>query len=348
VQAPWSKAWTPRVVLIGALLLGAGSANAADVTEADRARASELFREGRARLAAKRYAEACPMLEESQRLDPGGGTLLNVALCHELQGRAATAWSEFNEALAVARSDRRPDREAEAERHLHALEPRLARLVFEVPPEARVPDLVVRRDGAEVVAGTWDAGVPVDPGDHVVEAKAPGRVAWRTTVTVGGEGTSLTVRIPVLQPLSPAPEPPSPVVPPPAPAQPTLAPAPLHHEALAQTEPPASRGARGWQRPVAIGVGAAGVLGLGIGAVFGLQAASQWSTAQPYCTNGVCSTSQAYSAWQDSRRDASIATALWVAGAVGVAGGIALWLTTPATSVRIDATLGGASARAEF
>jgi hypothetical protein len=350
VNSPWSKAWAPRIVFVGALLLGARSANASDVSEADRARATELFREGRSLMAAKRYAEACPMLEESQRLDPGGGTLLNVALCHELQGRAATAWSEFNEAMTVARGDRRRDREVEAERHIRALEPHLARLTVEVPPEARVPNLVVRRDSAEVLPVAWGAGVPVDPGVHVVEAEAPGRSPWRATVAVSDDGSSQTVRVPVLEPLPPIPGLSSSTAPS---STPTAAPAvsplvPAYHAPPARTEPSAPNRGPGWQRPLALGVGAVGVLALAVGTAYGLQAAGQWSDAQASCHDGVCTTSQAYASWQDSRRSASTATAAFAIAAVGVGGGIALWLTTPATTVRIDATLNGASARAEF
>jgi hypothetical protein len=60
-----------------------------------------------------RVSDACPKFEESHRLDPSGGTILNLALCHEKEGKLARSWSEFNEASAFARRDYRADREAE-------------------------------------------------------------------------------------------------------------------------------------------------------------------------------------------------------------------------------------------
>ena len=62
---------------------------------------------------------------ESHRLDPSGGTILNLALCHEKEGKLARSWSEFTEAIAFARRDYRADREAEAQDHAGKLEPRL-------------------------------------------------------------------------------------------------------------------------------------------------------------------------------------------------------------------------------
>src|ERR1019366_2385006 len=69
----------------------------ADPSPADRSVATQLFEEGRALLRQGNVAAACPKLEESERIDPGGGTLLNVALCPEQLGRKATAWVEFTE-----------------------------------------------------------------------------------------------------------------------------------------------------------------------------------------------------------------------------------------------------------
>lgn len=65
--------------------------------------ADALFTEERALLDAKNYDEACPKLAASQKAEPGAGTLLALALCHEGQGKTATAWGELNEAASLGK-----------------------------------------------------------------------------------------------------------------------------------------------------------------------------------------------------------------------------------------------------
>ena len=136
-----------------AILLAGASARAADPREQQLAQA--LFDEGRQLMEQKRYAEACPKLAESQRLDPGGGTLLNLALCHEKEGKTATAQAEYADALAMSTKDGRKDRQDLARERLAAIEPKIARISVIVPPGSDVEGLEVKLDGLVLRRAAW-------------------------------------------------------------------------------------------------------------------------------------------------------------------------------------------------
>ena len=136
----------------------------------DRALATALFNDGRALMSEGRAAEACPKLGTS----PSRRRRSSTALCHEQEGLIARSWSEFQEAMGLARRDGRSDREQAAESHVLALEPRLSRLTIVVPESARIEGLRIERDGRELGQASWSTAMPVDGGEHVVRAIAPG------------------------------------------------------------------------------------------------------------------------------------------------------------------------------
>jgi hypothetical protein len=156
-----------------ATLAVAGTASAQS-GDTDRQIAQQLFDDGRVLLEAKRYAEACTKFAESQRLDPGGGTLLNLAVCHELEGKTATAWSEFRDALGQAVKDERKDREEIARKHIDDLAPRLMRIVVHVPEPVAARDPEINLDKSRLPPTAWNTPIPVDPGEHRISVSAPG------------------------------------------------------------------------------------------------------------------------------------------------------------------------------
>ena len=110
----------------------------------DQAAAAEaLFREGRDLIAKGKYDEACPKFAASQRLDPGYGTLWNLADCLSRSGRTASAWAAFREAADTARKAGQADREAKATRRAADIEPKLERMTISV--KEQVPGMVIKR-----------------------------------------------------------------------------------------------------------------------------------------------------------------------------------------------------------
>jgi hypothetical protein len=313
------SAMLSAILLIG---LGAAGRAQADTSADDEALATVLFKEGRALMSEGRIPEACPKFEESHRLDPSGGTILNLALCHEQEGLLARSWSELNEAAAFARRDRRPDREAMAVEHARSLEPRLSTLTIVVPESARAEGLRIERDGREVGQASWSTPMPVDGGDHVVGATAPGKEPFTSTVVVAKEGDAQTVEIP---PLGAAPavgaSPAESAVPtaifPPAPV---LAPIVDHG--------PAKRNLR---RALAWTVGGAGLAQLAIAGYFSLRALDKERQSNLACPAGQCNQNGA-NLNDQAGNAADVATVLTITGLASVATGIYLLVTSPRAS----------------
>jgi len=318
----------------------------ADAPSAEAAAAAQvLFDDAKAAMQRGDYATACPKLEESQRLQPAGGTLLFLGLCLEGAGKTATAWTRFNEALSVARRDARADRERVANEHIASLAPRLTRLAVAVADADKgIPGLRISCDGADVPAPIWGTAIPVDPGRHTLRASAPGARAWETAATTGKEGSTITVDVPVLEretapaatatggttaATAPGGAPPSTTATGPAAGSDIAAPPGM--------PPSGDASATGrTQRLIALGVGGAGIVALGIGAYYGVTALSKKSeAAQPgNCPGG--SSGGCYPGGvtlsHDAAQDGNIASVLLGVGAAAAAGAVVLWLVAPSSS----------------
>lgn len=157
--------------------------------------AEALFKEGKKLASEKKYDEACPKLAESYKLSATPATLIELALCHEKQGKLATAWGELLDAETDARKAGRADLEARARGNSKALEGKLPRIT--VALAQNTPDIEITIDGQKIDIGSLGKGRPVDPGEHKVVASAPGRKSFETTLTLK-QAEKKTVAIPAL------------------------------------------------------------------------------------------------------------------------------------------------------
>jgi hypothetical protein len=308
------------LVLLSALT---ASPARAEVPSSARAMARSLFEQARALVAQEKYAEACPKFAESLRLDPAAGTQLNLAVCHEGEGKTATAWAEYNDALTQARRDGRPEREQFVAERLRALSPRLSWLTIEVGASADVTGLEVTFDGGAVGRAALGIASPADPGPHTVTARAPGHEPWTSDVRVAAAaGSRQTVTIPKLRA-----KPEDPAVAAAGGAasgttSTTGATAPAPHDATADVAAEPRTARRTWGIVLA-GTGAASVI---VGSAFGVRALSQWSERNAACQNGC--TAEGVARGDAAMDSAWIANIAIVAGLIGVGGGVYLVATS--------------------
>ncbi|HEV8247335.1 MAG TPA: hypothetical protein VGP93_16265, partial [Polyangiaceae bacterium] len=224
----------------------------------DAALAEALFQAGRELLDQGKIDEACAKFSDSQRLEPKLGTLLNLAVCHEKQDKTASAWAEFTQAEAQASTLRRADHQEFARRHLKALSGHLSTLTIRWTKPA--PNETVALDGTEVGAAALDTELPVDPGEHVISASAPGRAAFEQRAIVPVGAAHQVVEIPelglapaALAPESKAEPSPSPAA---APSRPTPTRRPRPKAAPTQREVPDSSP----RKPIAVALWATGAV----------------------------------------------------------------------------------------
>lgn len=290
---------------------------ASEAQAGDMAAAEALFKEGRQLFDEGQIAQACDKFTASQRLDPSPGTLLNLARCHERQGKTASAWAEYLAAKRTAEAAGRFEVAAAARERALALEPSLASLTLGVA--VRVGGLEVTRSGVKVEPATFGTKLPVDPGTHRIVATAPGYRSWSADVTVG-EKQAQQIEIPALEPEAN----PSQVAPAPPPV---LAPT----SPLGATEPPRPEPEPG-PPTLAYVIGGFGVAALGTGLVFGAVAKNRYDAALELCPSRTGCTSEEMSLRDDAETFANVSNVVVPVGAAALAVGVVLFLLHPGRS----------------
>jgi hypothetical protein len=265
-----------RVVLVAAAWLGlALTAAPAWADEAE-----TLFNEGRDLLKAGKTAEACDRFAASvAKFEVAGvakktvAATLNLADCREQNQQLATAWATFLRAATLAQNAGLRPAAVEARKRAGLLQPRISYLTIAIADASRVEGLTITRDGQPVEPALWNQSVPIDGGAYVVSAVAPGNAEWSAKVEVPAQNGKVSIEIPRLKRLNDFV---GAVRPPP--------------EAPAADEPEAPAAASRSMTPLqwgGIGVAGAGVIALGAGIYFGLDArsisdeASDWDTFDP-------------------------------------------------------------------
>lgn len=270
----------------------------AQTSAQDVAAAQALFEEGRALMQKNELAQACAKFAESQRLGPAAGTLLNLGECYAKLGKTASAWATFKEAVSAAQSSGQGDREQYAKERAAEVEPLLTKLAIKVDTPEQ-PGLVVKRDGVALGKAAWGTPVPVDPGMHVVEATANGKKPWTTNVDATTD-KNLEVVVPALED---------------APAAPA--------EARPAT-----------QKWVGLGVAGLGLVGVTVGAVFGLAAISSNDDAKSHCRTDTLCDAEGVSLTDTAKGQATASTLFFVLGGAALAGGAILFFTAPSEGAK--------------
>jgi hypothetical protein len=239
--------------------------------------ARELFAGAARDEDAARWGDALDKLERVADVKLTAGVRYHIALCEEKLGRTASALEHYTEARDAAKREHNKEvAEVVRDALLAELEARVPKLTIDVP--SGVAGLQVMVDQHAHPEGLWGVPVPMDPGAHRVEARAPGREPFfRDLLLREREGAVLKIELRPVEsqpPLAVAIAPPSP---PPAPPPKTTA-APAPDLAPSAALPPAAPGAPEPSTPkrnvlpiVVTAAGAVVLAGGGVGAYLAAQ-----------------------------------------------------------------------------
>jgi hypothetical protein len=298
-----------------ALAMPGAPALAAEPTPGQLQAARDLFTAATKDEDAQRWQEALEKLRRVADVKLTAGVRYHIAFCEENLGQTATALAHYTEAQSAAQREHDKDvLDLLTPAFLTGLRARVPTLTIDVPDGIAGADVTL--DGHAEPRGLWGVAVPVDPGQHHIEAHAPGRVSFtRELIVREREVTVLDATMPTL--------PAMPIAPPPPPRE--------HAPRLpARSEPPppspSTASYRSLAAPLGTTIGAVLLAGGGIGAF--VLAANAQSSGQTQCaarTSGNC---------DDLRTPVrdwdSVALGAWVGSAILATAAVVLWATPPA------------------
>ncbi len=270
--------------------------------------ASALFQQGMSLFHRGETSTACRMFEQSYAMDAAPGTLFNLAVCHESEGRLADAYRELDLLAVRAESTGHGDKAQTVRARADALRPKLARidLTHRSPRRSEVTGVSI--DDTPLLAGDWSRPQYVAPQAHQVHVHfADGSEATRTLGALRAGSTTAVI----LE--EPAPD---------------VAPEPATASSGAGSQEEMSPG----RRTAIYAIAGAGVALLAAGTVFGVLTLVKRKDGIDACdSNGVCADglhlNTAVSDRSDARTFATVSTIGFAAGGAALVSSAVLYLT---------------------
>ena|ERR1700722_3559914 len=312
-----------RVMLAFALAVASassvGRALAQEDSAADIAAARKLGGEGVTLADAGNCQDAIDKLVRSEKMHHAVSVLERVGECQVKLGKLVQGAETLRRVLREQLQSDAPRAFVAAQDRAQAIladaKPRIARIKVAVtaPGDARI---WVTIDGVSEPAANLDSDRFVDPGDHVIEAGAPGYLKATSSVHLGDGGVqSVTLTL--------EPDPNA-----------AAGGASSAGQGSASSAPPPAILAPARDHTVAFISGAVGLVGVGFGVAFGLGALNAKSSLDSVCTNKVCPQDE-HGTLDTGNRFGTISTVGFVVGGVGLGLGATLYF----------ANFGGASPR---
>src|SRR5579883_3090052 len=151
----------------------------AQVSDAERAAARDLFKQGDELQRAGKFSEALDKFQRAEQVIHAPTNVLRIAECQAAMGRLVEAAESYRQVTRFQLQAGSPPAFQsaidQAKGELAQVEPRVPKVIVQVtpaPPQGSQPELVI--DGASVPFALVGEQIPLDPGSHTLQAKAAG------------------------------------------------------------------------------------------------------------------------------------------------------------------------------
>ncbi len=193
----------------------------AQVSDAERAAARDLFKQGDELQRAGKFADALDKFQRAQQAFAAPTNVLRIAECQTQLGKLVEATESYRSVVRWQLPPGAPPAFQsaidQARGELAQVEPRVPKLLVQVTP-ANVQNESLVIDGTAVPAALVGEPIPLDPGDHKVTVTATGYASPEQTVTLKERETkTLNVALQVSAIPCPLPLPQPPLLPRPNP-----------------------------------------------------------------------------------------------------------------------------------
>jgi hypothetical protein len=256
-----------------------------------------------------KYDVACPLFAESYRLDPMPGALFTLAECESKWGKMATALGHYEQFLQLYEKMTGPQKTKSASRaklassQIEALGPEVPELSLSLPATAP-NDVVVKRDNVVVPLDQLSKAARLDPGEHVFVVETTDGRSKETKVKVAvGEKRKLELQVPEGKKDDGS------------------------KPDIFQSDT-SSKKSGGSLMPVTITVGVIGLAGVAVGAVTGVLALGDKSTADQNCMGLGCN-QKGIDAVKNGQTMGWVSTVGFIAGGVCLAVAVVLFAMEP-------------------
>lgn len=316
-----------RAVVVMAVLLSSGHAQAQQVDDRARGAARTLAEDGVTALQNGDAASAVDKLERAYEIIHLPTVGLWSARALVKSGRlvsAAERYVEVTRWTGTAADPKQDQAKNDAAKERDDLLPRIPNATF-VVEGAKSSEVSVTLDGEPVLAALIGSAQPVDPKHHVLKGTRGSDAVEQPFDIAEGQKLTVTLKLGATTAGAPAVAP----TPTPAAAAPSVMPAPTPTADVKADQSPSS-----WntQKTIAVAVGGAGVIAAVVSGVFTAGALSKKSDADAFCKNGNCTSSKGVDLLSDARSSGNIATIAGVGGIVLIGAGVALYFTAPSST----------------